>query len=174
MTVEQDIWHWIENFVEKNHEFYDYKFPPCPYARTARLRGTVDVAAWHSGSYSKFINKQALSLINDPKLSIRVLAFPARLRWYFWLHHWINKLNRQLIPQNYYAQYGLAVNTTSQYPGVFAGKPYFIVIINRLSDVLDAHGALVNTDYYKSWSKSHYHNVVTRRQQAYDNNKGPQ
>jgi hypothetical protein len=53
--IEQDIWNWITNYIEVNHEFYNYKFPPCPYARTARLKGSVDIVAYESGNIKKFI-----------------------------------------------------------------------------------------------------------------------
>jgi len=172
IPIVQDIWNWITEFVETNHEFYNYKFPPCPYARSARLAGTVDVQAWPRGSINQFIQQQARDLVADPKLQIRVLVFPAWVRWHWLLHRWIERYNQQLIPQDYYAQYGLANGTESQYPGWFQGRPYFIVIINQLSDVLSAHSALVNTDYYSSWTAAHYHSVVERRQQAHDKHKG--
>ena len=44
--VTADILSWVENFVEKPHPALG-GWPPCPYARSARLRGTVDV---HLGS----------------------------------------------------------------------------------------------------------------------------
>jgi hypothetical protein len=37
------------------------------------------------------------------------------------------------------------------------------VIINKVSDVIQAQGALAHTDYYKNWTEQHYHNVVVKR-----------
>ena len=73
--------------------------------------------------------------------------------------------------KDYYSQYGFALNTKSQYPGLFNSGPYFIVIINKLSDVLSGHQALLNTDYYKPWANHHYDAVVNRRQKMYEKYK---
>jgi hypothetical protein len=43
------------------------------------------------------------------------MVFPAKIRWYFHIHHFIKKLNKTLIPQDFYAQIGRAVNTKSKY-----------------------------------------------------------
>jgi hypothetical protein len=40
--VTADILSWVENFVEQPHPALG-GWPPCPYARSARLRGTVAV-----------------------------------------------------------------------------------------------------------------------------------
>jgi hypothetical protein len=40
--VKQDIEHWIENFVEVPHPSLG-GFPPCPFARSARLKRTYGV-----------------------------------------------------------------------------------------------------------------------------------
>jgi hypothetical protein len=40
--VKQDIEHWIENFVEVPHPSLG-GFPPCPFARSARLKQTYGV-----------------------------------------------------------------------------------------------------------------------------------
>ena len=167
-TVEQDVWQWITGYVEVNHKFYDYKFPPCPYARSARLKGLVDVQAYTSGSALKFIQQQVSDLLLDRKFNVRVLVFPAWLRWLKPLHWAINRLNKQLIGDDYYMQYGRAVNTASQYPELLKGSPYFIVIINYWPDVVRGVESLSKTAYYTHWPKDHFDAIVTRRQRALD------
>jgi len=166
--IEQDIWQWITEYIEVNHEFYAHKFPPCPYARGARLKGSLDVVAWTSGNTRIFINTQTADLLLSDK-TVRVMVFPPSLRWN-WLTRWhIANLNKTMIPQDYYIQYGGAVGTTSRYPGLPGA--YVIVIINQLSDVLAGHTALKSTPYYRNWSNTHYHNVVERRQDMYNRYK---
>jgi hypothetical protein len=148
--VEQDIWNWITEYVEIENEFYNYKFPPCPYAKSARLKGLVDVIAYDSGSPFKFIKYQVTNLIEHKKFNIKVMAFPIRMRWYFHLHFMINRLNKYLVLQDFYIQYGKT-------------DEYFVVIANKLSDVIEGHTSLLKTDYYKNWSSRHYNNVVDRR-----------
>ena len=170
--VEQDIWGWIKNYIEVNHKFYNYKFPPCPYAKAARLAGLLDVSAYTDGSTIDFIQNQVNELITNKKFNTRVLIFPPHYKWNYYLHWRVRQLNIKILKQDFYLQYGQAVKTSSQYPGICKNKPYFIVIVNKLSDVLDAHESLLKTNYYSSWSKKHYHNVVIRRQQMVKKIKG--
>jgi hypothetical protein len=46
-TVRSDILAWSETFVERPHPALG-GWPPCPYARQARLAGTVDVVIGHN------------------------------------------------------------------------------------------------------------------------------
>lgn len=161
--VEQDILNWVTEYVEVNHKFYNYKFPPCPYARAARLKGLLDIVAYESGSARDFINSQTEDLLSTQKYNTRVLVFPAKFRWYFHIHWFIRKLNIKIINKDFYAQYGRAVKTQSKYNELLKDKPYFIVIINKLSDVLDGHESLLKTDYYSAWPIKHYKDIVLRR-----------
>lgn len=166
--IEQDIWTWLTNYVEVNHKFYDYKFPPCPYARGARLRGLVDIQVYEQGSVVEFINAKIADLITNSKYNVRILVMPPRSRWNWRIARFINQLNKQIVSEDFYAQYGTANHTLSRYPGWFNWGAYSIVIVNRLSDVLDGHRALLATDYYHPWSRLHYDAVVTRRQKTYE------
>lgn len=169
--IETDVWHWLENYIEVKNEFYDYKFPPCPFAKAARLSGLVIVKSFKNKSVRNFINDQTTDLIEEKKYSVLIMVFPPRIAWSIGLKHYIKKLNQTLIPQDFYAQYGTAINTSSQYTGFFNQGPYFIIIVNKLSDVLDGHMSLLKTDYYTPWDDFHYEEVVVRRQQAYEKNK---
>lgn len=42
LQVQQDITRWITTFVETAHPALN-GWPPCPYARQARIQGTVDI-----------------------------------------------------------------------------------------------------------------------------------
>jgi hypothetical protein len=165
--ITEDIWDWITGYVEVNHKFYNYQFPPCPYAKSARLKGLVDVVAYDKGPMFDFINNQTSDLVSNKKYNVRLIVFPPRYKYRFGIQQFIKKLNATLIPYDYYAQYGIALKTKSKYKGWFNTGPYFIVIVNKLSDVLDGHKSLLNTDYYKPWAEHHYNEVVVRRQQMY-------
>jgi hypothetical protein len=171
--IKTDIWNWIQNYIEVNHKFYDYKFPPCPYARAARLKGLLDIQVYESGSAVEFIQTHTQDLATNKNFTVRVLAMPPRFRWYWNIRRWVERMNHTIVGDDLYAQHGLAIKTQSQYPGLFNQGPYFIVIINRLSDIMSGHEALLKTDYYKPWASHHYQAVVERRQQTLDNyNKG--
>jgi hypothetical protein len=164
--IKSDILDWLINFVEANHSFYNFKFPPCPYAKAARLKGLVDIKVYETGSVRNYIVDQTETT------NIRILVFPPQVQWYFGIKRFINKLNESLILKNQYAQYGKAISTKSKYPGILKNTPYFIVIINNLSDVLDGQEALSKTDYYKNWTKKHFNAVVVRRQDQVSKIKG--
>jgi len=160
--IRQDIYDWVENFIEKNHEFYNYKFPPCPFAKAARLKGLMDIQVWKKGSFMQFVKDHATAM-HDDNFAVRILVFPHSLKYRFWMKKNIAELNTKLVSLDLYAQIGSAIQTTSKYPGLLETGPYGIVIINKLSDILSGHQSLLKTDYYKSWSEEHYNAVVTRR-----------
>lgn len=165
--IEQDIWSWIQNYIEEPHKFYDYKFAPCPYARAARLKNKIDVVAYESGNTVEFIRVQVDQLISNDQHSQKIMVFPPSLRWKYHVRWFIKRLNREIVPKGYYIQYGGAKNTVSKYSSILGGE-YVLVIINKVSDVIDGHKALLRTSYYDNWSLKHYKNVVLRRQGVID------
>ena len=166
--IKQDIYDWVVNYIEANHAFYDYKFPPCPFAKAARLKGMLDIQVCEQGSYYNFAEKYVTSMSTDTNFTVRILVYPHSLKYRFWMKKQIAKLNTKIVGMDLYAQIGSAIKTKSKYPGLLETGPYGIVIINRLSDILSGHQSLLKTDYYKSWSDQHYHAVVTRRQGIVD------
>lgn len=163
--IKQDIYDWVVNYIEANHEFYNYKFPPCPFAKSARLKGMLDIQVWEKDSYYDFVKHYANDMQNNTNFTVRILVFPHTLKYRFWMKKSIANLNTKFVSMDLYAQIGSAIKTTSKYPGLLETGPYGIVIINKLSDILSGHQSLLKTDYYKSWSKEHYDAVVTRRQE---------
>lgn len=156
--IEKDIWEWITDYIEVNHEFYGYKFSPCPFAYKARVSGNVEVAVWETGSYRSFITQQLL----NPDRKIKVLVFPPNFKYAWFTRYYIKHLNKKIVAQDQFIQCGNAISTVSRYNGLSGN--YTVVIINNLSEVLDAHEALKYTSYYDNWSEKHYFNVVTVRQ----------
>lgn len=171
-TCEQDIYEWIVNYIEADHPFYNYKFPPCPFAKAARLSNLLSIKSYTSGSVNNFITDNVQTLIADKKHNVCIMVFPTYVKWFLPVRWLVKKLNSKLISQDYYLQYGMAVKTQSKYLGLFSGQPYFIIIINKLSDVLNGHTGLLNTDYYQAWTARHYDAVVTRREKMYLKYKG--
>ena len=164
--IEKDIWNWIKEYIEVPHAFYDYKFAPCPYAKNARLNNEVDVVAYTDGNIKEFIQTSVDGLMTNQHFNQQILVFPPSLKWNFYIRWFIKRLNRKTVPLGYYIQYGGAKNTTSKYPGLKG--PYVLVIINKLSNVIAGHRALLGTNYYANWTSDHYHAVVERRQEIID------
>jgi hypothetical protein len=161
--IEEDIWTWIKEFVTAANEFYNYKFPPCPFARQAVASKMVDVQVWRTGNVREFIRGHAIGMRDTPTLTTRVMAFPPQTRFQWGINDYVEELNAELIASNVFLNTGVAKTTKSQYPGSAGKEPYFIVIANSLEAVLSGAEALTKTDYYKNWPAAHYAHVVERR-----------
>lgn len=162
-AINRDIWNWFDEFVTVPNEFYQNKFPPCPYARAALMRETVDVAVWESGDVRLFIRANATGMRDSPTLTTRVMAFPPRTQYAWGISEFVETLNAEMIPDNIFLNTGIAKTSVSRYPGS-AGNPYFIVVANSLDAVLKGARSLAKSDYYKDWPASHYEIVVERRE----------
>ncbi|MCA8975480.1 MAG: hypothetical protein KDC98_12225, partial [Planctomycetes bacterium] len=159
--VVADLWRWIHEFVTVPNEFYGFKFAPCPYAHMAVRDSTVDVVAWESGDVRTFIREQAIVMRDAPRLTTRVMGFPPRTRFAWGISEFVEQLNAELIPDDVFLNTGIAKTTTSRYPGS-DNSPYFIVVANSLTAVLDGAESLARSDYYKDWPREHYEIVVER------------
>lgn len=160
--VVADIWKWINGFVTVPNEFYNFRFPPCPYAKQAVLSKTVDVKAWLTGDVRAFIKDSSVGMRDDPKLTTRVMAFPPRIQFMWGINDFVESVNIELLADGLFLNTGVAKTSVSRYPGS-KKDPYFIVVANSVDPVLAGAEALARTDYYKDWPASHYAIVVERR-----------
>lgn len=162
--VIDDMNSWMINHVEKNHSFYGHDMPPCPYAKAARLKGLVDTKVYNGEGPIWFIKHcvEDLMLNKDKGLTTRIIAFPKYFKWLFHIKWFVKWFNNTTVPCDYYLQYGRVTARTG------SGTTYFVVIVNKLSAVMDGHKSLSKTSYYDNWSKKHYDAVVVRRQKIYD------
>jgi hypothetical protein len=161
--IEKDIWDWLIHYIEVPNKFYNFKFAPCPFAKSARLKNLVDIKVYNQGNFLKFIKDNSVNLILESSLNTRIMVFPPYFKYLFFIKWYLFYLNTKFIKQNYYIQFGNAVTTKSKYNSFFKNQPYRIIIINKLSDVLDAKKILEKTSYYDNWNKKHYKSVVLRR-----------
>ena len=139
--VHADIWNWLTSFVSARNSFYNGKFAPCPYARTAILQAQVDVAVYSRGNAFDYIRERSLELRDTARLSTRVMAFAPRFQW----------------------RWGMTKTMPSRHPGAEAA-PYFIVVANRLDAVLAGADALKRTAFYRDWPPEQFELVVQRRE----------
>lgn len=157
--------------MEAKSKFHDFKFAPCPFAKQARISGELTYDIFVKGDMKKFISDNIDRLIKHPKHEVMLMVFPPRKKWTIGLKRFFGRTNADAIPRGYYAQFGTAVGTESRYPGFLNNGRYFIVIVNKLEPVLSGHEALRKSGYYKNWKKSHYDDVVVRRQKLYEKYK---
>jgi hypothetical protein len=160
--ITADLNRWMREFVAVRNDFYGGKFAPCPFAQRALTTRTVDVAVWQSGNAHEFVRRQAIEVRDSTRLTTRVMTFPPRMQvaWGFSEH--VERLNAELARDDVFLNTGIAKTTISRYPGS-GGKPYFIVVANRLAAVLKGSEALQRTAYYAEWPPSQVEIVVERR-----------
>jgi hypothetical protein len=170
--IKKDIDNWRVNFVEASNEFYDNKFSVCPYAKKAKQQGQSSICVYQNGSVKNFIRTEINNLVLSKKHTVSLLVLPPRAKWIPGIRRYIENINKQIIPLDFYALAGNAVNTQSSYPGLFNSGPYFIIGVNTLSVVLMAAESLKSAGFYKDWSDKHYQSVVIKRQQMYEKYKG--
>lgn len=166
--IQQDIVDWAITWVEQPNEFYNNKFPVCPYAQQARLAGQTSIQVYAGGPVRQFVLEQLKLLATTHSHQQLLLVLPPRCRFLPGITAWIRDQNSWLIAEDLFAMPGRAVTTGSRYPGWFNSGAYFIVGVNTLSQVLPAVDKLRAAGYYQDWSEEHYRDIVVRRQQLYD------
>jgi hypothetical protein len=163
--IEADLWAWIKEFITVPNAFYNNKFAPCPYAKSAVADGQVDVVVWQSGDVRAFIREQAIRMRDErPTTGVTtlVMAFPPRIQRSWGVIDHIDALNIELVPDNIFLNGGVTKTTPSRFPGS-QGEPYFIVVANTLDAVLRGSDALQRTAFYTNWPVEQYGTVVERR-----------
>jgi hypothetical protein len=161
----KDIKNWLIDFIEVENEFYDNKYAVCPYAKSARLKGQVKIKVHDKGSVYDLINN---TIVNDYKeftKQITIIVCRPSFFYNFYLDSKIENINKNIIPRNLIIQHGVAKETKSKFRSLIRGN-YYIIIINKVTDVIDAANTLAEkTDFYSYWSTDHYQHVVGARNQ---------
>ena len=78
LCISNNIESWTVNFVEASNEFYGGKFPVCPYARQARIKGETTYAIYPGGNLKQFIQHSVDQLLADDKLKQNRTRIPCR------------------------------------------------------------------------------------------------
>ena len=79
--AKQDCIDWIMNFVEQPHEFYDFKFPPCPFAKKVRIDNDLIIQSHHQGSLINFTKAQIDVWLESNKT---VMVIFSDIKYNFW------------------------------------------------------------------------------------------
>jgi len=154
----EEVIRWVKEFVEVPHPmFADY--PPCPYAKQARLDGKVDFVElsdaepdsniWCNIDHFDFKRKDVLVIIADATR---------------WTPHYTQKLAAQL--NGTYANRDLLI--MEDHPKLIEnvkdvklnqGK-YTLLLVQSRIKLKRFEDILKKTDYYKNWSKGYRESVT--------------
>ena len=159
-TVKQDIEQWIMNFVEVPHPNLG-GWPPCPYARSARLRKSFDVrlgqdpyfdlkniSRWGLGTWEVII------MVYDPEQwsheQLSVSIDHANREWL---------LHSDIIALEDHPADPEIVNGVKMNQGTYA-----LALVQSLSDLNNRARAMAARGFYHAWPEDYLQQLFQHRQ----------
>ena len=158
--VTQDILHWVENFVEVPHPALG-NWAPCPFARKARLSGTVKVVVGSDPYFDLFTR------CRDGLGTAEVIVYaydPAE--WdYTTFHSSLDQANREfllandlLVLEDHPADPEI-VNGISMNQGTYA-----LAMLQSLSKLNTAAAQMHHKGFYETWPDDYLTTLFNHRQ----------
>jgi hypothetical protein len=158
--VTQDILHWVENFVEVPHPALG-NWAPCPFARKARLTGTVKIVIG-SDPYFDLRNRCRDGL---GTAEVVVYAYDPAEWDYAIFHSSLEQANQDfllandlLVLEDHPADPEI-VNGVSMNQGTYA-----LAMLQSLSKLNTAASQMHHKGFYKSWPDQYLETLFNHRQ----------
>ena len=157
--VTADILSWVENFVEKPHPALG-GWPPCPYARSARLRGTVSI---HLGS-DPYFDLKNLSRYGLGHKEVVVYAYDPTEWSYELFHNSLEQANtdfllsKDLIVLEDHPADSEIVNGISMNQGQYA-----LAMCQSLSDLNVRAKQMAAKGFYHAWPETYLTGLFNHR-----------
>lgn len=150
---------WMTEFVEVPNDKLG-SFPPCPYARQARISDNIDIKFTEISEFSNIVRESIDSLENK---EVVVICFnhydinPVELQ------EWVNKMNEMLMTKNY-----VILEDHPHSPEYVNGVHMNfgkcgLLIIQKLDKLNNASDQLREKGYYTHWSQKDLDSVVSWR-----------
>lgn len=159
-TVVQDIESWITNFLEVPHPALG-NWPPCPYARSARLKQSYDIRI----GVDPFYDLQNQGRWGLGKWEVVIYAYDIK-QWPCELFvNSIALVNKQvLLPRDL-----VALEDHPDSPEIVNGVTlnqgtYALALIQKLSDLNNKAQQLANQGFYHNWPESYLTALFQNRQ----------
>lgn len=159
-TVRTDIERWITEFVEVPHPALG-DWPPCPYARRARLDGEYQVRLGIDPYYD-LVNISRWGL-NDKKVIIMV--YDPKQWTYAQFNHSVESANRAfLLPKDL-----IALEDHPDDPEIVNGismnqGSYALALIQSLSDLTAKARAMARQGFYDAWPEDYLGRLFHHRE----------
>jgi len=166
-TITEDIISWSKDFLElPNKELGDK--PVCPYAKTARISGQVDIVVQESGEK---LLQTVVNQCNNFKQSskkICIVACPDLEVTADELDSYVHALNHIFVPQDVYL---MASHPGSDLEPVEflentdweSDNEFLMVLIQPFEELEKASSNLNKIGFYESWPQDYYESTVTKR-----------
>ncbi len=158
-TVKQDIESWIETFVEIPHPALG-DWPPCPYARNARLNQEYEVRI----GINPLLDLAQLALSGLGNKKVIVLAYDP-VRWtYDQFHEALEQANceflaaKDIIVLEDHPADPEIVNGVSMNQGTYA-----LALVQSLSDLNDKAELMARKGFYDTWPEDYLQTLFRHR-----------
>ena len=161
--VKKDIEQWIINFVEVPHPALG-GWPPCPYARSARLKNSYEVCIGNDPYYDLknrsrwgLNNKEVIIYVYDPKQWSHIQMAAS-----------IESANHECLLRNNL----IALEDHPDDPEIVNGVcmnqgTYALALVQSLSDLNDKACAMARQGFYDKWPEDYlqqlFHNRIDPR-----------
>jgi hypothetical protein len=150
---------WMIEFVEKNNSVLN-DWPPCPYARAARMSGLIDTVFADVSDLNKVVQESLLVLSTK---DVVVVCFDHNNIDPVELQEWVASMNHMLMPQDY-----VILDDHPHAPEYLNGvKMNFghcgLLVIQELSKLNKAADKLKSQGYYDTWNIKALDQVVSWR-----------
>jgi hypothetical protein len=167
IKVRRDILNWIENFVEQSNAKLN-GWPPCPFARKARIENKVDVRLGTSIEVDLYtINDEW-----DDKFDVVIFAYDPNNYTPDEVSELVEKINYELLLPNDLMCLDDHPSDHEEVSGVRMNQgQYLLLMCQRFGKVNDASDELKRQGYYDLWTRDYYDRVVGWREQyGFDDN----
>ena len=158
--VRKDILLWSEQFVELPHPAFG-GWPPCPYARNARLKGTVDIFLG-SDPYYDLKNRSRYGM---GKYEVIIYAYDP-VEWPYELFHQSlesanteHLLAKDLIALEDHPSDEEIVNGVSMNQGTYA-----LALVQSLGDLNARAKQIADKGFYHNWPEEYLELLFKNRQ----------
>lgn len=162
VKVRRDILDWVENFVEQNNEKLS-GWPPCPFARKARLENKLDVRLGTDIEADLFsVNDEW-----DDQFDVVIFAYDTEKYSVEQTQEIVERINSDLLMPNDLLCLEDHPKDPEEVNGVKMNQgQYLLLLCQRFSKVNDASSDLKAQGYYSLWTKDYYDRVVGWREQS--------
>ena len=157
--IAQQLNQWLVEFVEVNHPDLG-NWPPCPYARAARLSGMIGIKFCTVPEFDDIVQESIETLANK---DVVVVCFDHRTISAQDLQQWVKKTNDFLMPIDYV----ILEDHPDAEEFVNGVKMNFghcgLLVLQKLSKLNNASDKLKSQGYYDHWDRSALDEVVSWR-----------
>lgn len=159
-TVKKDILDWCQRFVEVPHVALG-GWPPCPYARQARLAGTVQILLG-SDPYYDLKNRSLWGMNN---LEVIIYAYDPAQWDYAAFHASIASANTEfLLPKDLIALEDHPADVEDVMGVVMNQGTYALALVQSVSKLNSAAKQIGTKGFYHDWPKDYLQALFQHRQ----------